>query len=396
MRGGFLDRHVVERVVADRRAAPVDRRAVAAVAERDLVPVAQAGVGERAVVLRAAEQPGRVAVELRQEFEFSDAETRVQRLPVVAAVGRAKHPAVVARIDDARVGRVEAQRVLVGVDRVAAAARRDLGPADAARAALAAVQVDGAPVDEVGVVRRDGQAPVVPSLRELHPRRHRLGCERRGCCGAAPQQCVALRAACHPDDIGLRGAVRHFEPRVARRAAGQRHLAEAAAAVGRAHQPLGAGREHLLRIDAVDRDAPHRPVGQHRAQRRTAIAAQMQSGAARDEQAQWVAGVDREVVDTDTEQRRRRHQRPGLAAVRRAQQADAVGDVAVAVASAGIQHVRRRGRLGDRAHHERRLAVGQRRPARAGIAAAPQAATRRAQHEMARVAAVDDDARAAS
>ena len=213
---------------------------------------------------------------------------------------------------------------------------------------------------------------------------------------AAPPQHGALSdAARHVHDRRLRRRMAHLEPREAcgGAGAGQRHPRPAAAAVGRAHQPARCRGEQLARIGWMNGHAPA-GVGQHAPQRRAAVAAGMQRRGAGDPDPQRVGGVDREVVHADAGERGGAGERPGLAGVGRAQQAEAVGDLPVAVAGAGVHHVGRAGRLRHRPHHKRRLLVGQRRPGRAGIAAAPQAAAGRAQQQVSRVVAVDDDAAA--
>src|SRR3989442_1255552 len=141
------------------------RAAVTPIAVLDVVPDFRAFVAHRAVVLGPSQEPRLILRVLGEILELSDAETLVERLPGDSRIGRPEDAAVTADVDHIRIYGTERDRVLIRVDRVAAALGRDGQPTPGAPAGSdAAVRVDGAQVDHVRIIRSDGDEPVIPRL----------------------------------------------------------------------------------------------------------------------------------------------------------------------------------------------------------------------------------------
>src|SRR3954454_275818 len=73
---------------------------------------------DRAIVLSAGDQPVRIGGIERQIFDLRYRQALVERPPCPAAVGRTVEPAVIARIDDPRIGGVESEAMLIRMDAV--------------------------------------------------------------------------------------------------------------------------------------------------------------------------------------------------------------------------------------------------------------------------------------
>jgi hypothetical protein len=131
-----------------------------------VIPDIGADIAFGAVVLRAAHEPAHRAEILRDILDFGDCQAVVAMHPVRAAIGRAEKAAVVADIDHIRIDRIEGERVLIGVNRIGprGGLGADIGPGPPAHGVIAAINVDGAEIDGVGVVRLHRHVPVVPCL----------------------------------------------------------------------------------------------------------------------------------------------------------------------------------------------------------------------------------------
>ncbi len=228
--------------------------------------------------------------------------------------------------------------MLIGVDRIAARARRDIRPPPHAAGARAAIQLDRAPIDDVRVGRRHREAPVVPRLRHLHARGHRFGREIATGTRAPPQQRAAADCAGHVDDARAGRGVAHLESFERTECAGQGHSRPGAAAVARAEQAALIGQKDFARIGRIDRDVP----GQFGAHLRNGLArvARFEQPVDRaDPHMQRIGRIDREIVDAGPRERLVGHVLPGEAAVRGAQQPYAERAAGIAFAGGGVDDV---------------------------------------------------------
>ena len=101
---------------------------VPTIPEGNLVPGTVRGIAQCSIVLRSADYPLILTLEVNDEFELRNAESRIERLPVRAAIRRSEHTTVVARVKDVGVGRIKRKVVLIRMNRVAGVSSRDVLP----------------------------------------------------------------------------------------------------------------------------------------------------------------------------------------------------------------------------------------------------------------------------
>src|ERR1043166_1552609 len=103
---------------------------------------------------------------MNDEFEFRNAQPGIQRFPAGAAIGRAKQAAIIAGVEYVRIGRIEGEMVLIGMDRISTGPRRYVAPGPTGRRpARTFVEFHRAPIQNVGIHRRNSETPDRKSTR---------------------------------------------------------------------------------------------------------------------------------------------------------------------------------------------------------------------------------------